>query len=910
MHGAVRSREPKEVRIDRRQGRAEGASRALRDAPVPRALAVLWACSALLAAGTLRAQQPAPEPPALTPPRVVEAPDPDYPPEEVGSGRTPVVVLHVTIDVEGRVVDAHVDDSAGEHFDREALAAVRRWRFEPARREGRPIAARVRVEVRFSLPEFDLPAQAIEQDAPDEPAEPPEPAVEPPPADPSEPAPLSRGEPRREPDEREPRTPGSIEAEEERPELGVEARIERERTEAPRTASEHVVDRDVIDAAPRREVGDLYQTIPGMFAARGEGDAVGHRLMLRGFDAGHGQDIELTVEGVPINLPSHVHGQGYADLGFLLPEVVRALRVTEGVYDPSQGDFAVAGSVDFRLGLREEDRGVLSRTTYGSFHTFRQLFAFAPRGMEEGTFGAAAYRRSDGFGEGRASESGSAILSFSFGERPWRGRVFGIAYGAHANLAGVLRADDIEAGRVGFYDRYDDPVASAQSALSIRLLLGASLEHRGERGERTRGLVWASYDDFRLQESYTGYTQRSRIMPEWVGRGDLIEQRNETVSVGARASHRTEQARLFEWLRASIELGLAARADRIEQRQNLLQPPQNETWDRHVDTSITGADVGAWADLDLRITEHVRVRGGVRGDALFYDIDDRLGNFIPAFRRDSYLVGFRRSAFGIAAGPRASLEVRPIEPLALVVAYGEGYRSPQARLLAPDERAPFTKVRSGDLGLRLEVGSARELELAATAFYTHLSDDIAFEPEEGRLEPVGPSTRIGGALAVRARPLPWLTGALSLTYVRATLDEPPPASAEDPTPAFEPGSLMPFIAPLVFRADVGAHPRLFDVDGHPVRGRIGIGFSLLSPRPLPFGQETDPVALLDAQLGASWRWLSIAVEAFNLLDTRWTATELVFVSNWRPTEQPSRLPARHVSAGAPLTILGTLGVSL
>ncbi len=858
------------------------------------------------------AQQPSA--PSLTPPRIVEAVDPTYPPEEVGSGRTPVVVLHVTIDAEGHVQEAHVDDTAGEAFDREALAAIQRWRFEPARRGDQPIAARVRVELRFAVPELSLPGDEVEPvDAPDAPSEttPDETSDETPPDiapdEPGEPREASPPETATEPASAQTAEPTEAESE---PTLGVEARLAREETEPPRTSSEHVVDRALIESAPRREAADILNSVPSMFAARGEGDAVAHHIMLRGFDAAHGQDIELTVEGVPINLPSHVHGQGYADVSFALPEVVRALRVTEGVYVPSQGDFAVAGSVDFRLGVSERDRGVTSRTTYGSFNTFRQLLLFAPRGMDEQTFGAAAYRRTEGFGQGRASESGDAILSFGFGDGEWHGRVFGIAHGVRASLAGVLRADDIESGRVGFYDRYDDPVARAQSALAVRFMLGATVEHRGDGGAHTLSTLWTSYDDFRLQESFTGYTQRSEVMPEWVGRGDLIEQRNETLSLGLRALHRTETAHLFDWLHGSIELGLATRGDVIEQRQNLLAPPQNETWDQRVDASITGADVGAWADLDLRITDYVRVRGGLRGDALYYDVDDRLGNFIPAFRRDTYIVGFRRSAFGIAAGPRASIEVRPIPELALMVAYGEGYRSPQARLLHDGESAPFTKVRSGDVGFHLDVGDAHELAITGTAFYTHLSDDVIFEPEEGRLSPIGPSTRIGGVLTTRAQPFPWLFGQLSVTYVHATIDEPPTATAQDPTPAFQPGSLLPFVPPWVVRADVGAHGPLFELDGHDVEGRVGVGFSFLSPRPLPFGQFAAPVALLDASASVSWRWLSLGVDAFNVLDTQWSATELYFVSNWSPSGPPSRLPARHISAGAPLTILATRGVTL
>ncbi len=202
-------------------------------------------------------------------------------------------------------------------------------------------------------------------------------------------------------------------------------------------------------------------------------------------------------------------------------------------------------------------------------------------------------------------------------------------------------------------------------------------------------------------------------------------------------------------------------------------------------------------------------------------MNDRLGNFIPAVRRDSYIMGFRRSAFGVAAGPRASVEVRPIERLSLMVAYGEGYRSPQARLLHDGESAPFTKVRSGDVGFRLRLGDADELSVTGTAFYTHLSNDIIFDPQQASFAAIGPSTRVGGVLTVRTQPWDWLFGQVSATFVHATIDQPPLATAENPTPAFTPGSLLPYVAPWVVRADVGAHHRLFDIDGHPVEGRAG-----------------------------------------------------------------------------------------
>src|SRR5690606_4708419 len=111
----------------------------------------------------------------------------------------------------------------------------------------------------------------------------------------------------------------------------------------------------------------------------------------------HGQDIELTVDGVPVNQPSHLHGQGYADLGFVIPETVRSLRVVEGVYDPAQGDFAVAGSADFQPGVAQ--RGIQLSSSYGAFNTLRELALWAPEGQAEDTFAAVLFRKTRGFGQ-------------------------------------------------------------------------------------------------------------------------------------------------------------------------------------------------------------------------------------------------------------------------------------------------------------------------------------------------------------------------------------------------------------------------------------------------------------------------------------------------------------------------------
>ncbi|MBC7173083.1 MAG: TonB-dependent receptor, partial [Polyangiaceae bacterium] len=301
---------------------------------------------------------------------------------------------------------------------------------------------------------------------------------------------------------------------------------------------------------------------------------------------------------------------------------------------------------------------------------------------------------------------------------------------------------------------------------------------------------------------------------------------------------------------------------------------------------------------------------------LAYEVDDRLGNRIPAFRRNQYIMGYRRSALGVAAGPRVAVEAAPIDALRFIAAYGEGYRSPQARLLADGEPAPFTKVRSADVGARLTLPDDA-LVLSVSGFFTRLSDDVVFEAEEGRLERVGATRRLGVTGHATSRPLDWLTTAASLTYVNAVLLEPPAATVEEPNPAFEEGQALPFVPPWVFRLDVGAdHPLGRTRHSRTLQGRLGAGLEVIGSRPLPFDQRADAFALLDASARLRFvfddagRSVDIGVELANALGAEYAASEYYFSSNWERESAATRVPARHTAAGAPRSVMLTVGVGL
>jgi TonB family protein len=785
-------------------------------------------------------------------------------------GLHPTVVLLVTVTQDAEVTDIVVEHSAGADFDAAAVEAVQVWTFEPARRGDTPVPSRIRVAVHFEEPDVGVHDHTG--------------------AYAGAAAPADTGA--------DTGTGADADAD---AAFRTDARVDAERLRsAGRGAADFEIGRDILNAAPVFSANDLLKRVPGLYASKPEGGAVGERFFLRGFDSEHGQDIEFKLGSIPINQPSHIHGQGYTFQGFIIPEVVRQLRVTEGVYDPAQGDFAIAGTIEYDLGV--EQRGVYAQTDLGSFRTFRQIAIFAPEGSDPDTFGAFQLRRTDGFGQNRDGIDGSAMFQYGFGREKWRFRVHGGFGGARYNLAGVLRLDDIQAGDVGWLDAYPFDTARAQNGFNLSTILGFSGEHRGENKRNSSFGLWFQFHDFRLKENFSGFleTDENGDTP-----GDLIEQLDRRFVIGGNARHRTHQFAPADWAKGTVELGLATRVDLIGQELNLVEAPQSRVYEERIDADIAQTDVGVWLDLDWDFTKYLNVTGGVRADVLFYNVTDRQESVSP-----DDVVPYRRTAAGVAVGPRAVVTVKPIEELDVVLAYGRGFRSPQARVILENGDVPFTKVHSADFGLRSRIGSNDELRLALTGFFTRMNNDLIFEPHEARFEPIGPTTRIGAVFYTQARPLPWLYGAFSVTYVKATLDETPAPEPGEPPSGLQAGDAIPFVPPWLLRLDLGASEDLVNLGKHALHGKVGVGYTFLSDRPLRFSETSPRVNLLELSAGLSWWFLELGFQVFNLLDTRYAAQEFVFESNWDPNAPPSDQPARHIAAGAPRTFLFQIGFRL
>jgi iron complex outermembrane recepter protein len=658
------------------------------------------------------------------------------------------------------------------------------------------------------------------------------------------------------------------------PAATVEIRVTAEPAAQRHAASEVVRGRAVLGAAPHRTASDLLAVCPGVFLTQHSGEGKAHQIFYRGFDAEHGQDLEIWAGGAPVNSVSHVHGQGYADLHFLMPEVVKRIRCRPGSYDPAQGDFAVAGSLGLELGY--DQPGATAKVSAGSFGTRRYFLGYRPPSATDETFAAAELYQTDGFGPSRAARRASALAQGSFDlTSDLSLRVLGGVYASRFDSAGVLRLDDIERGVVDRFATYDP----RQGGDGSRAQLVVELRDRSE-AKSFSVTPYLVRHTMRLRQNFTGFLQDPDD-------GDAVQQLNDAVTFGVQAKMR----RSLGWFspRDGVELGFFGRADYVRQSQLRLAAVSDEVTGEDVNARVRAADVGAYWDVSLQPLPRLGVRGGMRLDGLAYSAEDR----------GDQAQGQARSSQGAHVGAKATVEYRAFGWLSAIASYGDGFRSPQARSLSEGQKTPFTTVRSYELGLRFKDGRGTTGSLAA--FQTLLSEDMVFDAATARNERVPGTRRTGFAAELTALPAPWFASSVSFTYTRAELRE----SGQ----GYRAGELLPFVPAYVLRSDSSVRRALSEVRGHELAGRLGWSLTYLGERPLPFAQMGHDVFLVDATAALEWSRLQLSLEAFNVLGARWYDGEFAYASSFGG-RSASLVPTRHVSVGAPRSLLLSLQLTI
>jgi hypothetical protein len=676
---------------------------------------------------------------------------------------------------------------------------------------------------------------------------------------------------------------------------------------------DHHIDLDKLAAVPRANAAHALELAPGFLLTNEGGSGHAEQVFLRGFDAHEGQDLEFTVDGVPINDSGNYHGNGYADTHFIIPELIHSIHVLEGPYAPQQGNFAVAGSAEYQLGL--DRRGLTAEYTYGSFNTQRLLMTYGPRDAPTGTFAGAEYFTTDGFGANRQAKRGTAIgqLELPVGQKGTL-RLNAIAYYTEYDNAGVVRDDDYQSGRVDFYGT-EDPQQSGNTA--SRAQVSATYENRFKDMDVLQQ-VYGVYRTMRLRENWTGFlldVQEPTQQPH-VQRGDLIDFHFDEVTVGLRGYARWH-GNLFG-LRQEVEGGYFARIDQTDSTQDRVAAVSNVPYKRDADYTSTLGDVGVYLDGNLHFLKWLSLRGGVRADMFMFDVLNNCAqqsvdtpsetnpqtdvSCFSQYGRGQYREPFVREATAAGAVlPRGTLMLGPIEHFFFTASLGTGVRSVDPSYVNQAQQAPFIVADSRDLGVgygrtfeQKKVGPI-EVSVKSSFFQTHVGQDLIFDPTEGRNTLSGGSTRTGwqGAARVRAK---YFDINANATFVKAVFDDT--------------GLLVPYVPDIVLRADAAA---FFDLPWklvhEPIHVTVGYGVSYVGARPLPYGQFSDTIFLSDASVDFKWTLFDVRLWGQNLFDEKYRLGEYNYASDFHSSAAPTLAPERSFTAGAPRTLFLSLGIT-
>jgi hypothetical protein len=471
-------------------------------------------------------------------------------------------------------------------------------------------------------------------------------------------------------------------------------------------------------------------------------------------------------------------------------------------------------------------------------------------------------------------------------------------------------------GRIGFYGSYD--------------LLPSTLERVPEGGDASRYAIAADVEthpgaftlaqqvfvtkrDMRLLENFTGFLLdvQEPLQSLHPQRGDMLDLNVHERTIGARGWARLHGLALGQ--RQELELGYFARGDEAAGTQQRLEANTGVPYLTEADLVSQIGNIGLYGDVNLRPRSWLSLRGGGRADFLSYQVLDNCAAMTVAHPSatnppidQSCLTQQDRgrprepnaesATSSIGLLPRAALIVGPHRGLSLTASYGRGIRSIDPSYITQDIKTPFASVVAYDAGAAY-TGNVRDtLVVARSIFFRTVVDrDLIFSQTAGRNVLGVGTTRSGWVGALRLTHS-FIDQSANLTLVRATFNDD--------------GQAVAYVPGVVFRSDTAVTGSLpWHVSGAPIGASLGLGITYVGRRPLPYGQVSGDIFTIDAAASLAWSHYQLRVAATNLLDAQYRLGEYNFASDFHSQPQPTLVPQRSFTAGAPRGLFLTFGIN-
>ena len=632
-------------------------------------------------------------------------------------------------------------------------------------------------------------------------------------------------------------------------------------------ANEGYISHDELTRRPLSRVGEVVEAIPGVIVSQHSGGGKANQFYLRGFNLDHGTDLATSLDGMPVNMPTHAHGQGYTDLNFLIPELIQDVQWRKGVYYADSGDFASAGAFDLRY--FDVLPGGVASTTVGSLGYVRGLIADSPKLGNGHLLYAFEYEHNDGpWRNPDDYGKGNGVLKYSIGDA-LNGFTLSLL-GYH----GDWNATD-QASRRAFSEGLDhfDGIDPTTGGDSTRASLLADW-HRGDEFSLTRLLVYGTYYDLDLFSNFTYFLDNPV-------RGDQFEQRDRRGVLGAKLSQ-TWSHEIFG-KKSETTLGLQVRYDNI--RNGLFHTEARNRFETVRTDHTQETSIGAYFENKTQWAGKFRTVAGVRADYFNFDVNSNVE--ANSGSRGKFI-----------ASPKLSLIFGPWAKTEFYLNGGLGFHSNDARGVvatidpatgeAVGKADPLVRTKGAEVGIR--TAFLPGLQSSVTLWILDIDSELLFVGDAGATEASRPSRRYGVEFANYYEPTKWLTLDFDLAFSHTRFRE------KAPEGDYIPGSLE-----TVCAAGVSMH----DFYG----GWFGsLRLRYFGPRSLI---EDDSVrspstTVVNAQLGYQFNktW-SANVELFNVFDERSSDIDYYYTSRL-PGESGAGVDDIHTHPNEPRAVRFTL----
>ena len=593
--------------------------------------------------------------------------------------------------------------------------------------------------------------------------------------------------------------------------------------------------------------GEVLETVPGVIVTQHSGAGKANQFFLRGFNLDHGTDFATSVNGVPVNFPTHAHGQGYSDLNFMIPELIGRVDFRKGPYYADLGDFSSAGAADIHYvdSLPQS----IAQVEGGSFGYERGLYASSHIIGSGNLLYAVELFHNDGpWTEPDDYKKINSVLSYSRGTEEWGYSVTSMSYVGDWNATDQIAKRTLE--EIPDFDRFDS-LDSSDGGDSQRHSLSAEW-HRADADSATKVLLYGFYYDLDLFSNLTYFLDSPQ--------GDQLEQEDKRGVGGLKVNH-TWYGDIFSRDMENT-VGLQIRSDSI--KNGLFQTVDRKRTDKvdYNGETISGitreddvweASLSPYVENKVQWADKFRTVFGLRMDYYYFDVDSDLS--ANSGTRDDAIVS-----------PKGSLIFGPWAKTEYYLSGGFGFHSNAGRGVTqhvdpktgdPVESAdPLVRTKGAEIGVRTTM--VKGLQSTVALWLQDIDSELVFSGDAGSTEASAPTRRYGVEWTNYYTPTNWLALDADFSFSHAEFRE--TVEGEGVRGTHIPGAVDSVIATGIAFHQPGERGIFSD-----------LRLRFFGPRPLVEDNSirSSSTSLLSAKVGYNFNknW-TLCVEGFNLLDNK------------------------------------------